>query len=169
MTDRTADALSKVPAVTLAFWVIKILATTLGETGGDAVSMSWLGETTPNAGSGGLNGYLVGTAIFGAVLVGLVWLQIKAQRLPLALLGDDNCIDNGRHYARGLCYSVYWPWLPRWLIVAVELGRDLALHMASSARNGRRESHRNRARGNLLLGHDHLFPNTRYRAGGLGG
>ena len=80
MTDRAADALSKVPAVTLAFWVIKILATTLGETGGDAVSMSWLGETTPNAGSGGLNGYLIGTAIFGAVLIGLVWLQIKAQR-----------------------------------------------------------------------------------------
>jgi Repeat of Unknown Function (DUF347) len=37
---------SKVPQVTLAFWVVKILATTLGETGGDAVTMSWLGETT---------------------------------------------------------------------------------------------------------------------------
>ena len=37
---------SKVPQVTFAFWIIKILATTLGETGGDAVTMSWLGETT---------------------------------------------------------------------------------------------------------------------------
>jgi uncharacterized membrane-anchored protein len=37
---------SKVPQVTLAFWIIKILATTLGEIGGDAVTMSWLGETT---------------------------------------------------------------------------------------------------------------------------
>ena len=37
---------SKVPAVTLGFWIIKILATTLGETGGDTVSMTWLGETT---------------------------------------------------------------------------------------------------------------------------
>jgi len=73
-------AVSKVPAVTLAFWIIKILATTLGETGGDAVSMSWLGETTPEAGSGGLNGYLVGTAIFGILLVGFVWFQVKARR-----------------------------------------------------------------------------------------
>ncbi len=47
------DVLSKVPAVTLGFWIIKILATTLGETAGDTVSMSW------NL------GYLVGTAIFG--------------------------------------------------------------------------------------------------------
>ncbi|WP_010163998.1 COG4705 family protein [Sphingomonas sp. PAMC 26617] len=69
----------KVPAVTLGFWAIKILATTLGETGGDAVSMSWLGETTPAAGSGGLNGYLVGTALFGALLVVLVWLQVRAR------------------------------------------------------------------------------------------
>ena len=40
------DALTKVPAVTFGFWIIKILATTLGETGGDSVTMSWLGETT---------------------------------------------------------------------------------------------------------------------------
>ena len=40
------EALSKVPAVTLGFWIIKILATTLGETGGDTVTMTWLGETT---------------------------------------------------------------------------------------------------------------------------
>lgn len=80
MTDRSADTLSKVPAVTLTFWIIKILATTLGETGGDAVSMSWLGETTPTAGSSGLNGYLVGTAIFGFLLIALVWVQIRARR-----------------------------------------------------------------------------------------
>ncbi|QPD00130.1 COG4705 family protein [Qipengyuania soli] len=71
---------SKVPAVTLGFWIIKILATTLGETGGDTVSMSWLGETTPQAGQGGLNGYLVGTAIFGALLIGLVGAEIRAKR-----------------------------------------------------------------------------------------
>ena len=39
------NIVSKVPQVTLAFWIIKILATTLGEIGGDAVTMSWLGET----------------------------------------------------------------------------------------------------------------------------
>ncbi|MEP7315893.1 MAG: hypothetical protein ABI667_04275 [Sphingomicrobium sp.] len=80
MDNRAADAMSNVPVVTLSFWVIKILATTLGETGGDAVSMSWLGETTPGAGSTGVNGYLVGTAIFGLLLVVLAWLQIRARR-----------------------------------------------------------------------------------------
>src|SRR5213592_980739 len=73
-------ALSKVPAITLGFWVIKILATTLGETGGDAVSMSWLGETTAQAGQAAVNGYLVGTAIFGGALLALVWAQIRARK-----------------------------------------------------------------------------------------
>jgi uncharacterized membrane-anchored protein len=61
-------AASKVPAVTLGFWIIKIAATTLGETGGDWVTMSL-----------GL-GYLVGTAIFAALFVLLVAAQIKAKR-----------------------------------------------------------------------------------------
>src|SRR5690242_12181103 len=82
MKDQTErlEALSKVPAITLGFWIIKILATTLGETGGDTVSMSWLGETTPQAGQSGVNGYLVGTAMFGIALIFLVWLQIRAKR-----------------------------------------------------------------------------------------
>ena len=57
MTSILKEAATKVPALTLGFWIIKILATTIGETGGDTVSMSWLGETTPNAGASGLNGY----------------------------------------------------------------------------------------------------------------
>lgn len=66
--DNSAErALSKVPAVTLGFWVIKILATTLGETGGDTITMT-------------LNwGYLAGTALFAAVLLGLVIAQIRAK------------------------------------------------------------------------------------------
>src|SRR5689334_5990627 len=80
VNDTRRDALTKVPAVTLGFWIIKILATTLGETGGDSVSMSWLGETTPEAGAGGVNGYLVGTAIFGLLLLVLVWAQVRAKR-----------------------------------------------------------------------------------------
>jgi uncharacterized membrane-anchored protein len=80
MTDDTRDALSKVPAITLGFWIIKILATTLGETGGDTVSMTWLGETTPEAAQSAVNGYLVGTALFGVALIVLVWLQIRARR-----------------------------------------------------------------------------------------
>ena len=79
MDSATRATLTKVPAVTFGFWIIKILATTLGETGGDSVSMSWLGETTPAAGEGGPNGYLVGTAIFGVLLIGLVWAQIRAR------------------------------------------------------------------------------------------
>jgi len=82
MTDeRAGTALTKVPAVTLGFWIIKILATTLGETGGDTVTMSWLGETTPNASHGWISGYLIGTAIFGALLLALVWAQVRARRL----------------------------------------------------------------------------------------
>ena len=78
MTDRDAieDALTKVPAITLGFWIIKILATTLGETGGDTVTMSWLGETTDHPVP---YGYLIGTAIFGAILVALVIAQIRAK------------------------------------------------------------------------------------------
>jgi uncharacterized membrane-anchored protein len=62
------QAWSKVPAVTLGFWVIKVLATTLGETGGDTVTMT-------------LNwGYLAGSALFGVALVVLVAAQIFAKR-----------------------------------------------------------------------------------------
>ena len=75
--DIAMDALAKVPAVTLGFWIIKILATTLGETAGDAVSMSWLGETTQHATGWG---YLIGTVIFAIPLVLLIWAQIRAER-----------------------------------------------------------------------------------------
>src|SRR5690349_15040411 len=71
------EVISKVPAVTLGFWIIKILATTLGETGGDTVTMTWLGETTPHPIP---YGYLIGTVIFGAFLVGFVIAQIKARK-----------------------------------------------------------------------------------------
>jgi uncharacterized membrane-anchored protein len=68
MGDVTKQALSKVPAVTLGFWVIKILATTLGETGGDTVTMT-------------LNwGYLAGSTLFAIALVALVAAQISAKR-----------------------------------------------------------------------------------------
>src|SRR3982074_3459830 len=68
---------SKVPQVTIVFWIVKILATTLGETGGDAVTMSWLGETTAAAKG---SGYLIGTAIFGVIFVAAVLVQIKAKQ-----------------------------------------------------------------------------------------
>ncbi len=66
--NRLAEATaSKVPEVTIGFWIIKILATTLGETGGDTVSMTMD------------LGYLIGTAIFLSILVVLVVLQIAAK------------------------------------------------------------------------------------------
>jgi uncharacterized membrane-anchored protein len=78
MTMSTRDTLTKVPALTLGFWIVKILATTLGETAGDTVSMTWLGETGPEAGQGP-NGYLVGTLVFGVPLALLIWAQIRAR------------------------------------------------------------------------------------------
>src|SRR5436305_6207688 len=74
--DFRQEAIGKVPAVTLGFWIIKVLATTLGETGGDTVTMTWLGETTTHPLP---NGYLIGTAIFGVLLIALVWAQIRAR------------------------------------------------------------------------------------------
>jgi uncharacterized membrane-anchored protein len=67
MNTTTRHTLAKVPEVTLGFWIIKIVATTLGETGGDAVSMSM-----------GL-GYLAGTAIFAVLFLVAVAAQIRAR------------------------------------------------------------------------------------------
>lgn len=68
MNKTLKDGLSKVPEVTLVFWIIKIAATTLGEVGGDAVSMS-------------MNlGYLIGTAIFAAIFLVAVIAQTRAKQ-----------------------------------------------------------------------------------------
>jgi uncharacterized membrane-anchored protein len=68
MNTNQQETLSKVPEVTLIFWIIKILATTLGETGGDAVSMS-------------MNlGYLIGTGIFAAIFILAVIAQVSAKK-----------------------------------------------------------------------------------------
>jgi uncharacterized membrane-anchored protein len=64
----TEELVSKVPEVTVGFWIIKILATTLGETGGDAVSMSMD------------LGYLVGTGIFATIFIVAVMAQISARK-----------------------------------------------------------------------------------------
>lgn len=68
MGNAIKESISKVPEVTLIFWLIKIAATTLGETGGDTVSMS-------------MNlGYLAGTGIFAAIFIALVIAQIRATK-----------------------------------------------------------------------------------------
>jgi len=68
---------SKVPAATLGFWIIKVLCTTIGETGGDAMTMSFLGETTGDANP---HGYLIGTGVFAVIFFIAVAFQIKAKR-----------------------------------------------------------------------------------------
>lgn len=67
MKHTTENALAKVPEVTLGFWIIKIVATTLGETGGDAVSMSMH------------MGYLVATGVFAAIFLAAVLAQVRAK------------------------------------------------------------------------------------------
>ncbi|WP_019939149.1 membrane protein [Bordetella sp. FB-8] len=67
MKTSTEQVLAKVPEITLVFWLIKIAATTLGETGGDAVSMS-------------MNlGYLLSTGIFAAIFLASVTAQVRAK------------------------------------------------------------------------------------------
>src|SRR6188768_2075511 len=67
MNNPTERTLTKVPKITLAFWAIKIAATTLGETAGDAVSMSMD------------LGYLVGTAIFAVIFAAAAAVQILSK------------------------------------------------------------------------------------------
>jgi uncharacterized membrane-anchored protein len=76
MNEASKAALSKVPEVAIVFWIIKIIATTLGETGGDAVTMSML-HADKNAHNGG---YLIGTGIFLAIFVAAVAWQIAAKK-----------------------------------------------------------------------------------------
>ena len=76
MNSLAKDVVAKVPAVTLGFWIIKIAATTLGETGGDAVTMTWL-HADQNAHNGG---YLIGTGIFFVVFVAAVAVQIFVKK-----------------------------------------------------------------------------------------
>lgn len=73
VADTRRDYLSKVPEITLLFWVLKIAATTLGETGGDTVTMT-------------LNwGYLAGSALFAVMFAGLVAAQIRTRSFHPAL------------------------------------------------------------------------------------
>ncbi|HUY04676.1 MAG TPA: hypothetical protein VMV33_15470 [Rhodocyclaceae bacterium] len=73
MTDSLKQGLSKVPEIALGFWIIKILATTLGETGGDAVTMSMH------------LGYAIGTLIFVGIFIAAVIAQMRAERFNSCL------------------------------------------------------------------------------------
>ena len=166
MNEWCKAALSKVPEVTLGFWIIKIIATTIGETGGDAVTMSLL-HADKNAHNGG---YLIGTGIFMAVFIAAViaqiamkkfhpviyWLTIVATTTVGTAMADFADRSLGIGYAGGssillallLTSLLVWRWSEG--TVSVEHGRDAA------------------GRG-LLLDHHPLLANARHRARRLDG
>ena len=121
MNAQAAKTLSKVPHVTFVFWLIKIAATTLGETGGDAVSMS-------------MNlGYLVGTAIFAAIFVAAVVVQIGREIPSHDLLADDHRVDHRRYDAGGFRRPVAGHRLPRRFGLAGDPAVGVAVPVASHA------------------------------------
>ena len=163
MKDRqaTQQALSKVPAVTLGFWIIKILATTLGETGGDTVTMTWLGETTrircPRLSD------RHGDIRRAADRAGLGADQ-GARVQPVALLGDDRRLDHVRDDAGGLRRPLARHRLSRRLAAALRLRAAVAVRLVPDAGHGRRQHASPAARRDILLDHDHLFADARDRA-----
>jgi len=148
--EQLKAGLPKVPAVTLGFWIIKILATTLGETGGDTATMT-------------LDlGYLTGTAIFLLVLVVLVGVQIAAKKFHPFLywativasttfgttLADFADRSLGIGYTGGSLLLLLCLMAVLVLVDGVRLGR-----------------HRQHAKGgSLLLGGNYLLPNAGNRA-----
>ena len=160
------EILSKVPEVTLGFWVIKILATTLGETGGDTVTMTWL-HADQNAHNGG---YLIGTGIFLAVFVAAVIAQISTRRFNpwVYWAGHRGLYDSGHGHGR-FFRSLIGHRLHRRLVdfvgVRLVLARDLVLH----SRLDKCSDGCNAESGNLLLGDDHVFADPGDRARRLDG
>ena len=148
--------MSKVPAVTLGFWIIKILATTLGETAGDTVTM------TMNL------GYLTGTAIFLSAFVVLVIFQIRARRFsaPLywaTIVASTTAGTTMADFADRSLGSR----LRRRLrdLARLRRGRARTVAVEGGLRVG--EYNRNAASRGFLLGHHHVLANARHRIGRL--
>src|SRR3954470_12676916 len=153
-----AEAVSKVPEVTLGFWIVKIAATTLGETGGDWVTMS-------------LNlGYLIGCAIFTVIFVALVAAQVKAKHFHAVLywatiVGTTTLGTTIADFAD----RTVGPWLSRRCRPRGRPARrePRYLVLVGTYRFGR--EHHNPQSGMVLLGHNPVLTNTRHRAGRLVG
>lgn len=126
MVKSVERSASKVPEVTLVFWIIKIAATTLGETGGDTVTMT-------------LNwGYLLGTALFLSLLLVLVVLQIAAKKFIRGY--------TGRRSSRRPPPAPQWPTLPTARSVSAMPVDRLFCLPVSSPRSVRGIGHRARSR-----------------------
>jgi hypothetical protein len=119
---------NKVPEVTLGFWLIKILATTLGETGGDTVTMTMD------------LGYLTGTAIFLSTLIVLVGIQIAAKKFyPFC----HRCLHDSRYDHGRLRDTFIGYWLHRGLTDLIRLphGRPRLLVLVPRLHLGRNRQH----------------------------
>ena len=135
---------SKVPEVTLAFWTIKIAATTLGETGGDTVTMT-LGW-----------GYLTGTAIFLALLVVLIAAQIAADRFhPFLYWATIVASTTTGTTLADFCRPIFGYRLRGWLfpVVCVPNGDAGPLVLVARLDLGRNDQHAES--GSVLLGGHH--------------
>ena len=153
MNEGSKQALTKVPAVTLGFWVIKILATTLGETGGDTVTMT-------------LNwGYVAGVALFGIALVALVAGQILAKRFHRdPVLGDDRGLDDLRHDSGGFRRPIAGNRLHRRIASASRLPVGDAGTLALVRGNSSCEHRFYAESRGVLLGNHHVFADVGHRA-----
>jgi len=81
VTPEIMTIVAKVPEVTIIFWIIKILCTSIGEIGADALTMSYFGETTQNVSPFWHEyGYLIGAAIFLAIFIIAVIVQIWSRK-----------------------------------------------------------------------------------------
>ena len=152
------EALSKVPAVTFGFWLIKVAATTLGETAGDWVSMSLK------------LGYLVGSAIFAVLFIGFVTGQVKSGRfnawlywptiIATTTLGTTMADFADRSLAIGY---------PGGVAIISALLAASPVHVAS--RGGQRVGRPRQATAHrvVLLGHDPVLADAGHGAGRLGG
>ena len=147
------EALSKIPEVTLAFWIIKIAATTLGQTCGDTITMT-------------LNwGYLVGTALFLGLLFVLVTAQVLAKIVsPHPLLGDNCRLDDFRHDNGQFHRSFARDRLHRGFAVAFRVFVGRAWRVVLVGRHHLRKYGQHAEGRGVLLGGDHVFTDARYGA-----
>src|SRR6476660_1381263 len=133
---------NKVPEVTLGFWVIKILATTLGETGGDTVTMTMD------------LGYLTGSAILLLALIVLVGIEIAAKRFHPFLYWSVivASTDHGRFRDPFVGYQLHGRLAD---LVRIAHGRARAMVLVSRLGVGRARNHAKG--GSILLGRHHAF------------
>jgi len=127
-TPEVETIISKVPEVTLVFWIVKILCTSIGEIGADALTMSYFGETTENVSPFWHEyGYLIGAAIFLVIFVIAVIVQISARNfhpiiywttiIATTLLGTALA----DYFTRSEGFGYYWGSLILFSLVIISL------------------------------------------------